>query len=242
MQRRSGWCAVGALLVAGTACGGSSSPTSPTTTTPTLSVQALQATPDSVGVQFNTEFQFDAAGTFPAGTQFTWQFGDGSSATTSTARGTHSYTQVGNFVATVEARSASATATATKTVTVRSLVGRWVGTISGHSTYPANRPLPIPSFELIVTGASAPAAGARFAALSASWADDAGCRENRAGFINQTFTFQPNASVGFGIESLVCNDRSDFYMTGLANATFDRVEGSCAQFGGPNCRFQMVRQ
>ena len=222
------------------ACGGSSTPTAPSPSTQTLSVQAVQATPNSVGVQYNTEFQFDATGTFPTGTQFVWQFGDGASTTTSTPRGTHSYAQTGKFAVTMEARSGASSATATKAVSVRSLVGRWLGTITGHTDFPANRPIPIPSFELIVTGSPAPAPGARSAPLAASWADDAGCRENRAGRIIQTFTFQPNTSVGFGIESLVCNGWSDFYMTGLANATFDRVEGSCR--GGPNCRFQMVRQ
>jgi hypothetical protein len=224
------------------ACSGSSSPTAPTAPAQNVLVQSIQSTPAGTGVQFNTDFQFDAQGTFPSGTQFTWQYGDGSTGTTTAPRGTHIYTQTGNFTVTVEARLGANSSVSTRQVSVRSLVGRWLGTVTGHTTFPANRQIPIPSFELVVAAAPAPAAGARFAALSATWADEAGCRENRAGFINQSFTFQPTASVGFGVESLLCNDRSDFYMTGLANATFDRVEGTCAPFGGPNCRFQMVRQ
>lgn len=199
------------------ACSGSSSPTAPTPPAQNVSVQSIQPTPSGTGVQFNTDFQFDAQGSFPTGTQFTWQFGDGSTGTTSAPRGTHIYAQAGNFTVTVEARLGANSSVSTRQVSVRSMVGRWLGTITGHTTFPANRPIPIPSFELVVTGAAAPAPGARVAALSATWADDAGCRENRAGFINQTFTFQPTASVGFGVESLLCNDRSDFYMSGLDN-------------------------
>jgi len=64
-----------AIVLGTVACGGSSSPTAPSPTSQNLSVQAIRATPEGVGVQYSTEFQFDAAGTFPTGTQFVWQFG-----------------------------------------------------------------------------------------------------------------------------------------------------------------------
>ena len=243
MTRPSSVAFIAIVTALGTvACGGSSSPTAPSPTSQSLSVQAIRATPEGVGVQYSTEFQFDATGTLPTGTQFVWQFGDGTSTTTSTPRSTHIYAQTGSFGVTVEARSGSSSASAAKSVSVRSLVGRWIGTVTGHTYYPANRPIPIPRFELVVSGVVPPAPGAAYAVLAASWADDAGCRENRVGFINQGITPQATATVVFGVESLLCNDRSDFYMTGLADAAFNRVEGSCATFGGPNCKFHMVRQ
>lgn len=228
------------LAVAHSSCGGSDAPSTPTSASATvLSVQSIQRLPSGAGVQHGTDFQFDAQGTFPSATEFRWQFGDGTTAVTATNRVTHIYSQTGTFSTVVEARAGSNSAAATVQVVVRSLVGRWVGTVSGHTGYPANRQIPIPRFELTVNGVTAPAQGARSATMSGAWSDDAGCRESRFGFLNQTFRYQADSSVGFGIESLICND-GDFYMTGVADAAFNRVEGTCS--GGPNCRFVMVRQ
>jgi PKD repeat protein len=189
-------------------------------------------------VQYNTDYRFEALGTFPAGTQFVWQFGDGATSTTTAPTASHVYTQTGNFGITVEGRSGSTSSASTAQVSVRSLVGRWVGTMSGHTVFPPGRPVAITSFELTVTS-STPDGPSLI--LNGSWADNAGCRVTRTGFIRQSLNPKPLAEVTFGMESFVCAD-GDFYMTGTADTRFDRVEGSCAPRGGPNCRFSMVRQ
>jgi hypothetical protein len=207
------------------------------TIVPTLS---LQAEPTGVGVLFNTDFRFTASGTFAEGTQFVWQFGDGTSATTSVPTVGHIYSQTGTFNVTVEARAAGGSLTAARQVVVRSLVGRWIGTITGHTGYPPNRPIPITRFELTVSGYST-----RYSTrvvLNGVWSDNAGCRESRLGFINQSLDPQPAAIVIFGVESLPCN-WGDFYLGGIADAMFNRVDGTCALTGGnDNCRFTMTRQ
>jgi len=191
-----------------------------------------------VGVVHNTDFAFEAIGTFPAATGFAWQFGDGSTATTTTPTTTHVYSQAVGFGVVLEARAGSSSGAATSQVTVRSLVGRWRGTVTGHTVVPRQRPIPITSFDLTINNAPRPATPTGSVALDAAWADDAGCRRDRA--ILQSFTPRPTAEVSISIESLPCSD-GDFSMRGTADARFDRIEGTC-QNGGPNCRFQMTRQ
>jgi hypothetical protein len=84
--------------------------------------------------------------------------------------------------------------------------------------------------------------------VDAFWADDAGCpvRSQRVGTIVTTAIYQsiPVQSaviVALGIEQFDCNDLTDFYFGGSADAALNRVEGTC-RGGGPNCRFQMTRQ
>lgn len=225
-------------------CGGTKpsspapTPTAPTVVTPQVSIQTVQATPDGTGVQHNTDFQFVATGSFPTGTQFTWQFGDGTSAITTVPTANRIYSQTGSFGVTVEARAGSSSAAGTRQVSVRSLVGRWTGTITGHTGFPRNRPIPITSFELTVNSQTLDRTTLK---LSGSWADSAGCRETRAGFINQLLNPRPTAGVSVGVESLLCND-GDFYLTGIADSRFDRIDGTCTAQGGPNCAFRMNRQ
>ncbi len=216
------------------------SPTAPTSS-PTVSVQSLRATPDSMGVLYNTDFSFEATGTFPSGVQFLWQFGDGTSTTTSAPSASHTYTQTGNFGVTVEARAGSNSSAATKQVAVRSLVGRWIGTMSGHTGFPPARPVPITGFDLTINSSPSPPGGSSTAAvLNATWSDLAGCRQNRS--IVQNFNPRATAEVTFTLEAFPCN-AGDFVLTGTADARFDRVEGTCGDMGrNPNCRFQMTRQ
>jgi len=180
----------------------SDSPSAPTPTAQAvaLAVGSMRAIPAGVGVVHNTDFAFEAVGTFPAATSFAWQFGDGSSATTSTPTATHVYSQVGNFGVVVEARAGSSSGTATNPVTVRSLIGRWHGTVTGHTVVPRQRPIPITSFDLTINNAPRPATPTGIVELSASWADDAGCRRDR--LIVQSFTPRPAAEVNISIESL----------------------------------------
>jgi hypothetical protein len=214
-------------------------PTAPSPPAQTLSIQSLRATPDGVGVLYNTVFQFEVIGTIPFGTQFFWQFGDGTSTTTNVPTASHAYTQTGSFGVTVEGRMGSSSSASTRQVSVRSLVGRWVGTMTGHTRFPPSRPVPITGFEITFHDSPAPNSS-NFAPLRANWSDLAGCRESRPNLINQNFSPRATAEVDFGIESFFCND-GDFYLTGTADSRFDRVEGTCLT-GGPNCRFQMTRQ
>jgi len=223
-------------------CSGSNTtPTSPTAppvaVTPTVSLQSIRTTPSGTGVLHNTDFLFEAVGTFPAGSQFGWQFGDGSTATTTTSTANHVYSQTGSFGVTVDVRAGTSNSAATTQVAVRSMVGRWRGTVTGHTVYPPQRPIPIRSFDLVINTAQRPGADC-LGGANASWADDAGCRRDRG--ICQSFTPRPTAEVSMSIESLSCND-GDFILRGTADARFDRVEGQCIN-GGPNCRFQMTRQ
>lgn len=184
----------------------------------------------------NTNFQFDAVGTFPPGTEFTWQFGDGATARTTTSTASHSYAQTGSFGVTLEARAGTSSAAAVAHVSVRSMVGRWRGTVTGHTGYPPHRQIPIRSFDLTINATPRPDSSC-LTGSSVSWSDDAGCR--RSAFC-QSFTPRATAEVSFSIESLSCND-GDFILRGTADAAFDRIEGTCVN-GGPNCRFQMTRQ
>lgn len=138
----------------------------------------------------------------------------------------------------VEARAGGNSSASTTQVSVRSLAGRWAGVVTGHTSYPRNRPIPINTFDLVINTVTRDGASA---VLSGSWADDAGCRESRSGFIRQVISPKATAEVRFSVESLVCND-GDFILKGTADAAFDRVEGTCSGGGGANCRFTMVRR
>jgi hypothetical protein len=222
-------------------CGGNGtgSPTSPTSPSSpkSVSVQALTVAPEGAGLIFQTNFSFQAVGTFPTGAQFTWQFGDGSSTVTDTPTATHVYQRTGEFGVIVEARAGGNTAASTRQVSVRSLVGRWSGTVTGHTHVPRGRPIPITAFDLTINSAPAPVQG-RPLLVDAFWADNAGCRVRG---IYQNIPVQSAVIVSLGIESFDCNDLTDFYFGGSADAALNRVEGTCGM-GGPNCRFQMTRQ
>lgn len=237
------------LALAWTGCAGESgdaisTPTSPTTVTtppaPSLSLTSISSIPDGTGVQYNTDFQFTANGSFPSGTQYVWRFGDGSSVTTTSPTVSRLYGQSGVFDVSVEARSGSDVATATKQVSVRSLIGRWVGTMTGFTSFPKERPVAITRFELLVTNQTPAADGTLM--LHGRWADDAGCRETRVEFMRQTVKPEPVSAVTFGVNGLSCAS-GDFYLAGLADAKFDSIEGHCNVAGNnPNCRFSMRRE
>lgn len=222
--------------------GGKTTPTGPTVaSTPpastAVSVQSIRVTPSGTGVLHNTDFQFEAVGSFASTAQFVWQFGDGSTTTTTTPTVSHVYTQMGSFGVAVDARVGTNNSAATAQVVVRSMVGRWRGTVTGHTGYPPQRQVPIRSFDLVINAVQRPG-GDCLGGSSASWSDDAGCRRDRG--ICQSFSPRPTAEVSLSIESLSCND-GDFILRGTADARFDRIEGTCTN-GGPNCRFQMTRQ
>lgn len=235
--------AIATLVVAG--CGGSPTPTAPTPTatvvpdTTPFNLQGLTSKPDGAGVQFNTDFQFTATGSFPAGSEFIWNFGDGSTTVTTSPTVSRTYGQTGAFAATVTARRGSDSATATRQVTVKSLLGRWFGRITGFTHFPFARQVPITEFEMLVVNQT-PDSGTLM--LHGRWADDAGCRETRVEFMRQRIEPVPSATVTFGVNNLSCAD-GDFYLTGQADANFNRVEGHCNVVGNsPDCRFTMVRE
>jgi hypothetical protein len=234
-----------ALAFAG--CAGESgttvtTPTGPTVTSvdsPALSLTSIASVPDGAGVQYNTDFQFTATGTFPAGTEFVWSFGDGSSTTTSSPTVGRLYGQAGVFGVTVNARRGAESASAARQVSVRSMIGRWTGTMTGFTHFPLQRPVAITGFELQVLDQTLDGSSLM---LRGRWADDAGCRETRVEHLRQRIEPAPSATVTFGVNSLSCAD-GDFYLTGEADALFDRVSGHCNVAGNnPNCRFTMIRQ
>ena len=101
--------------------------------------------------------------------------------------------------------------------------------------------IPITSFQLTVNDAPRPNAGS-FVTLNAFWADDAGCRHGASNApILQNVRPLASTTVSLSLEHMVCNDRQDLGLQGTADAAFNSVEGPCSN-GGPNCRFQMIRQ
>lgn len=241
--------AVTALIVAG--CAGDSgtdlsSPTSPTPTSTTqsgpptqLTLSGINSVPDGTGVQFNTDFQFTAAGSFSPGTEFVWNFGDGSSTTTNGPTVSRTFAQAGVFGVNVTARRGTESAFAARAVSVRSMIGRWVGKVSGFTSFPLHRPVAVTGFEMLITSYTRDGSTLM---LQGRWTDDAGCRETRSEFFRQRIEPGPTATVTFGIDESTCAGGA-FYLSGIADATFDRVEGQCNVMGNnPNCRFTMVRE
>lgn len=235
---------VSSLAIAG--CAGDSgdgSPTSPTATQPGppagLAVSGINSVPDGAGVQFTTDYQFTATGSFPSGTEFVWNFGDGSSTTTTTPSASRTFGQAGVFGVSVTARHGNASGFAAKPVSVRSLVGHWTGKITGFTAFPSFRPMPMTSFELLITGFTREG---NTLLLQGRWTDDAGCRETRSDYFRQRLEIASAAAVTFGVDELSCAGGA-FYLTGTADATFDNVEGHCNVMGNnPNCRFTMKRE
>ena len=245
------------LAVIGVSCGGDSNPASPSgpvsvdairvapggtdvQSSGPLSVDAIRVAPESTGVQSSTYFVFEAVGSFPSGTTFSWLFGDGDSA--SGRQASHVYRDGGAHTVSLTATASGDAVSMTKAVSVRSLVGRWVGTITGHTNLPPERPIPIKGFELTVYDVPTTSG---FGLLDAVWADDAGCRVRHgthqgAGILMQNLgpPESPGGSevrVSFGIEGFYCNDSIDFYLGGVADRAFNVVEGSCGGVLNPNC-------
>jgi hypothetical protein len=81
---------------------------------------------------------------------------------------------------------------------------------------------------------SANAGGGSF--LTAFWSDDAGCRHR---LVVQGVGYA-GGDFAISAESLSCND-GDLTMVGTPDAGFNVVRGTCLN-GGPNCRFEIVRQ
>lgn len=240
--------AVTALSVAG--CAGDSGPevSSPTSPTPTtqagagpqsLSLSGISSVPDGAGVQFSTDFQLTAAGSFLPDTEFVWNFGDGSSTTTSTPTVSRTFGQAGVFNVNVTARRSGQSVTATRPVSVRSMVGHWVGKVTGFTNFPLHRPVPITSFDMLIVNQTR---DANTLMLHGRWTDDAGCRETRVEYFRQRIEPASTASVTFGVDELTCANGA-FYLTGIADVSFDKVEGHCNVMGNnPNCRFTMTRE
>ena len=89
------------------------------------------------GLAGATSFSFSASGASdPDGDAltFSWNFGDGSTGTGQTA--SHTYANAGTFSVSVTVSDGEAQATANGSVTVRSLSGRWSGTIASGGGVP----------------------------------------------------------------------------------------------------------
>src|SRR5262245_24681092 len=132
--------------VVGVGCAGESGTSASTLTGPTpiatsdpqpqLSLSGISSVPEGTGVQLNTDFQLTANGWFPSGTEFVWNFGDGSSTTTSSPNVSRIFGQAGVFAVNVTARRGVDSASAAKPISVRSMLGRWVGKITGFTNFP----------------------------------------------------------------------------------------------------------
>jgi PKD repeat protein len=218
--------------IGATGCGGSS-PTTPAISAPVIS--ALSVSPMRVGIEGATQFTFasatDAGG---GGASFSWQFGDGN-ASSAAAPVTHVYQRAGDYAAQLTVSNSAGSASRTINVRVASMVGAWVGTVTGHTGYPLNRPIPIIRFELRILQ---PVGTASLGPLAASWSDNAGCRESR--FERIRGHVSDPVAIQFGVEQLLCND-GDLYFHGSADATANSFSGTCQQ-GGPECHFVMFRQ
>jgi len=259
-RRRAGTARGGLLTLAiVTACGEQTPPTAPENPGPPPVPLTLVRTPSGTGVQWGTRFIFDVAGTLPATPTFTWRFGDNAFAE-GPGPASHVYSAAGDYMATLEVRSAGLIAATVSTpVSVRSLLGTWHGTVTGHTDVPRGRPA-ITSFTLTVFTPPNPADRitpfGSTVAIDGLWTDNTGCRVGRGaggfpGFLVQTLDttqilgFDPSAVVvSLGIEQFECNGVDgfrDFPMLGTADAAFNVVNGTCS-LGGPECRFEMRRQ
>lgn len=228
--------AVSLLTILSIACGSdSTNPTAPGMASPVL--RTVSISPTGVGLEKVTEFTFsaDTDAAAPEST-FHWQFGDGSS-TTGGATVTHVYAGPGAFTVQLTVRNASGQATASSTVRVMSLVGTWMTTITGHTGYPSQRPVPITSVELRLDQ-SPP--GSDPTVLAGIWRDDAGCRAG-TGYPSSIFgSARHPRTVSIGVDGLFCND-GDLYLNGTADDDMRVITGTCS-LGGPDCQFAMVRQ
>lgn len=249
-----------ALLALATAgCSRQAPPTAPGDPAPPRVPVVVVRTPPGTGVQWSTRFIFDVTGTLPANPAFTWRFGDGA-VTEEPAPVSHVYNAPGEFLSVLEVRSGGALTDAfTAPVWVKSLMGTWHGTVTGHTDVPRGRPA-ITSFTLTVFTPPNPedliTPFGSTVAVDGLWTDNTGCRVGRGaggfpGFLVQTLQtnqlpgFDPSqVVVSLGIEQFECNGIdgfTDFPMTGVADFAFNVVTGTCS-LGGPDCRFEMVRQ
>lgn len=210
------------------ACNKNKTPTEPTVSAPTIS--RIATSPTGVGLEA-AAMTFTAEGTSSTGTSYSWNFGDGSTSTGG-ASATHAYANAGTYTVQVSASNSAGQASSSSSIRVVSLRGIWQGTVTGHTRFPPNRPIPITAFEIRLNQ-SLPGTDAE---LNATWADSAGCRADR--FLRGSVS-GPN-TVRMGVEQLLCND-GDFYLSGTTDAEGRVVTGTCS-LGGPNCKFTMTRQ
>jgi len=227
---------VSLLTLLSVGCGGDSkSPTAPSVAAPVLTT--ISTSPSGVGLEGVTQFTF-SAGTNATASQssFEWQFGDGSS-TTGGATVAHVFARSGSFTVQVTATSSGGQASASNTVRVTSLVGTWIATVTGHTNYPGQRPIPITAIELQLDESPTSPEPTK---LAGTWRDDAGCRAGTGYQSSILGSVRDPRTLSIGADSLFCND-GDLYLNGTADDEMRVITGTCA-LGGPDCRFVMTRQ
>ncbi len=193
--------------------------------------------PSGAGLEGLTQFTFsaDTNATAPQST-FDWQFGDGSS-TTGGATVSHVFARSGSFTVRVTVTNSAGQASASNTVRVTSFAGTWIATITGHTNYPSQRPIPIRTVTLRLDQSPT---GPDPMRLAGNWSDDAGCRAG-TGYRSSIFGWvRETRMLTIGVDSLSCNN-GDLYLNGVADNDMRVISGTCAQ-GGPDCRFVMIRQ
>ena len=154
------------VLVGCTGDSGTSTPTGPSSSTAapaapaTLSLTGIRSVPDGTGVQYNTDFQLTADGTFPSGTQFVWNFGDGSSTTTTRRRQPAvSTARPASSMSRLKLAAARRARLATRQVSTRSLIGTLAR--DGHRLHAASRCAPGAHHRIRIAGLEPNAAMAR---------------------------------------------------------------------------------
>jgi len=161
---------VGLLLAVtafGLGCGGSTPSPSPTPVVVAPVVRSISVSPAGVGLESGTQFTLVADTDANSQATFNWQFGDGNTVAGG-ASAIHIYARSGTFTVQVTAMNSAGQATRSTSIRVTSLIGRWLGTITGHPGV-ANRWRPLTSFELRLN--SSPGSGdGPSTELSASWA------------------------------------------------------------------------
>jgi len=224
------------LTILSVACGGDSpSPTAPSGAA--LAVNGLTVSPAGAGLEGLTQFTFSVNTNATASeSTFDWQFGDGSS-TSGGASVSHVYARSGSFTVQVTVRNTAGQASASNTVRVTSYAGTWSVTMTGHTHYPIQRPIPITNVQLRLDQSPS---GSDPRKLSGNWSDDAGCRAGN-GYQSSIFGWlRDSRSLTIGVDSLFCND-GDLYLVGTPDDDLRVISGTCPE-GGPDCRFVMVRQ
>jgi len=143
----------------------------------------------------------------------------------------------GSYTVQATVKNGAGQASASDTVRVASLAGTWIATITGHTNYPSQRPIPITSVELRLDQSPTASDPTK---LGGIWRDDAGCRAGN-GYQSSIFgSVRTPRTLSIGVDSLFCND-GDLYLNGTADEEMRVITGTCA-LGGPDCRFVMTRQ
>src|SRR5262245_26058471 len=120
-MKRPPVCLIAIVLAVSAACGSAAPSTS---TAPSITASIASVTPTDTPLLAATSITF-TGGVSPAsgGETYSWQFGDGGTASGQTV--SHVFTQEGSLTTTLTVTSGGAVATTTRITTVKSVTGCW---------------------------------------------------------------------------------------------------------------------